>query len=110
MKMLESLIDTPVPGTIVLASGDAAEAEYSAGFFKNVERALSNGWNVELVAWKAGLSMEYQSQRFLNKWEGRFRLVLLDGFCEELLALYAREFLAVPFATPVMVPDGFGRA
>jgi hypothetical protein len=89
MKMLESLIDTRKPGTIVLASGDAAEAEYSAGFFKNVERALSNGWNVELVAWNAGLSQEYRNPTFLKRWEGRFKILLLDGFSEELLALYA---------------------
>lgn len=49
LKILESLIDTEQPATIVLATGDAAEAEYSEGFMKMVERALKRGWMVELV-------------------------------------------------------------
>jgi hypothetical protein len=88
MKLLESLVDSHKPSTIVLASGDAAEAEYSGGFLKNVERALVKGWKVELVAWSAGLSHEYLSMDFLRKWRGRFELVLLDDFSEELLALH----------------------
>ena len=92
MKLLESLIDTKEPSTIVLASGDAAEAEYSGGFLKNVERALTNGWKVELVAWSATLSKEYQSEEFLRRWKGRFSIVLLDDFSEELLAVYTASF------------------
>jgi hypothetical protein len=88
MKLLETLVDTRKPSTIVLASGDAAEAEYSGGFLKNVERALSKGWKVELVAWSAGLSHEYLSRDFLQKWKDRFEIILLDDFSEELLALY----------------------
>lgn len=88
MKMLESLVDTPEPTTIVLASGDAAEAEYSGGFFKNVERALKKGWRVELVAWSSGLSREYRSPAFLTKWHDQFTIIELDDFSEELLALY----------------------
>jgi len=36
LKMLESIVDSKQPSTIVLATGDAAEAEYSGGFLKNV--------------------------------------------------------------------------
>lgn len=75
--------------TIVLASGDAAEAEYSGGFLKNVERALKKGWKVELVAWSAGLSQDYQSSGFLKRWKDNFTIIELDDFSEELLALYA---------------------
>jgi hypothetical protein len=88
MKFLESLVDTQKPSTIVLASGDAAEAEYSGGFLKNVERALIKGWKVELAAWSTGLSQEYQSREFLQRWKDKFEVVLLDDFSEELLALY----------------------
>jgi hypothetical protein len=94
MKLLETLIDTEIPSTIVLASGDAAEAEYSGGFMKNVERALKNGWKVELVAWSATLSKDYQSKAFLGRWKGRFSIILLDDFSEELLAMYTRGFKA----------------
>src|SRR5215469_4561381 len=72
MKLLESLVDTSTPSTIVLASGDAAESEYSGGFLKNVERALLKGWKVELVAWHDGLSHDYRSKDFQRRWEGKF--------------------------------------
>lgn len=93
MKMLESLVDTQEPATIVLASGDAAEAEYSGGFFKNVERALMKGWKVELVSWSAGLSREYRSPAFLKKWHDKFTIIELDDFSEELLALYTASVI-----------------
>ena len=89
MKLLESLVDTAVPSTIVLASGDAAEAEYSGGFMKNVERALKTGWKVELAAWSAGLSRDYQSDAFLKRWKSQFSITLLDDFSEEMFAVYA---------------------
>jgi hypothetical protein len=94
MKLLESLVDTQQPSTIVLASGDAAEAEYSGGFLKNVERALTKGWKVELVAWSSGLSRDYTSKEFLRRWKGRFSIILLDDFSEELLALYPNTIKA----------------
>lgn len=74
---------------MVLASGDAAEAEYSGGFLKSVERALRKGWKVEIVAWKNGLSYEYRSASFLSRWEGRFRVIELDDFSEEMLGYYS---------------------
>lgn len=95
MKLLESLVDTQKPSTIVLASGDAAEAEYSGGFLKNVERALNKGWKVELVAWSTGLSQEYRSRDFLQRWKGMFEVILLDDFSEELLALYTQYPVAL---------------
>ncbi|THV45564.1 hypothetical protein BGAL_0474g00050 [Botrytis galanthina] len=91
MKMLETLADYSIPSTIVLATGDGAEAEYSGGFFKNVERALLKGWNVELVAWSSGLNHEYKKRSFLNRWGKQFRLIMLDDFSEELLAIYKKD-------------------
>jgi hypothetical protein len=87
-RRLTGLVDTQEPSTVVLASGDAAEAEFSGGFLKCVERALLKGWKVEVVSWRDGLSQEYRSPRFLNKWEGQFMVIELDDFCEEMLAVY----------------------
>jgi hypothetical protein len=92
MKLLESLVDTNKPSIIVLASGDAAEAEFSGGFLKNVERALDKGWKVELAAWKDGLNAEYRSEKFLKRWEGKFKIIELDEFCEEMLGLYTSPY------------------
>jgi hypothetical protein len=84
MKMLESIVDYK-PSTMVLATGDAAEAEYSGGFLVMVERALDKGWRVELVAWSNSMSNAWMSEEFTRKWRGKFRLVELDDHSEELL-------------------------
>jgi hypothetical protein len=88
MKMLESIVDYARPATMVLATGDAAEAEYSGGFYKNVKRALEKGWNVELVCWKDGMNSAWKSHE-ITRWRKQFRIITLDPFGEELLAEYA---------------------
>lgn len=85
LKILESVVDAATPATMVLATGDAAEAEYSGGFLRMVERALAKGWKVELVSFKHNTSGAYRRQDFRTKWGPRFRMVELDGFVEELL-------------------------
>lgn len=84
LKMLESLLDTGVPATIVLATGDAAEAEYSGGFMRMVERALSRGWSVELVSFSRVTSKAYHRKEFREKWGRRFSIIDLDYYLEEL--------------------------
>ncbi|KAJ5659781.1 hypothetical protein N7507_006232 [Penicillium longicatenatum] len=84
MKILESLVDTDEPATIVLATGDAAEAEYSAGFMRMVERALQRGWNVELVSFSHIMSYSYKKKEFREKWGSRFKIIELDEYAEEL--------------------------
>ncbi|RHZ73150.1 hypothetical protein CDV55_108963 [Aspergillus turcosus] len=85
LKILESLVDTDEPATIVLATGDAAEAEFSGGFMKMVERALQRGWNVELVSFSQVTSFAYRRKEFRAKWGKQFRFIALDEFNEELL-------------------------
>ena len=85
LKILESVVDAKVPSTIVLATGDAAEAEYSGGFLKMVERALEKGWKVELVSFKHNTSGAYRKRDFRSKWGTAFKTVELDEFVEELL-------------------------
>lgn len=72
------------PSTIVLASGDGAEAENSEGFFPIVEDALKNGWKVEILSFRAGSSHKYKDQKFKNKWKNQFRLIFLDAYVDEL--------------------------
>ncbi|KAJ5088443.1 hypothetical protein N7456_012059 [Penicillium angulare] len=84
LKILESLIDTDEPATIVLATGDAAEAEYSGGFLRMVERALQRGWNVELASFSQLTSHAYKKKEFRDKWGSRFQMIELDDYVEEL--------------------------
>ncbi|OJD37075.1 uncharacterized protein BKCO1_8000161 [Diplodia corticola] len=85
LKMLESVVDVDKPSTIVLATGDAAAAEYSQGFMRMVERALKKGWRVELVSWQAGISNAYKKREFRQKWGEAFRIISLDDYVEDLL-------------------------
>lgn len=107
LKILESIVDTPIPATaaatvnaqphnvvstspptvgptMVLATGDAAEAEYSSGFMKMVQRALGKGWNVEVMAWSKSVSMEYRKMERSPALGERFKIIELDDYAEEL--------------------------
>lgn len=84
LKILESLLDTDVPATMVLATGDAAEAEYSGGFLRMVERALQRGWTVELVSFSRVTSKAYHRKEFRENWGPRFQVIDLDNYLEEL--------------------------
>ncbi|KXT18773.1 hypothetical protein AC579_8261 [Pseudocercospora musae] len=85
LKISHSLLDYEEPSTIVLATGDAALAEYSDGFMAMVERALRKGWTVELVSWSKNISKTYLKSDWVNAWDGRFKIIYLDDFAEELL-------------------------
>lgn len=87
LKILESVVDATEPSTMVLATGDAAEAEYSQGFLKMVERALGKGWKVELISFRHNISGAYRRKEFRGRWSGKFRIVELDEFVEELLGV-----------------------
>lgn len=86
LKILESIVDAKSPATMILATGDAAEAEYSQGFLKMVERALERGWKVELVSFKQTTSRAYTRKGFRTKWGEHFKIVDLDEYVEELLS------------------------
>jgi hypothetical protein len=85
LKILESLVDAKKPGTMVLATGDAAEAEYSGGFLRMVERALQNGWHVELVSFRLNTSNMYKRKDFRSRWGQMFKLIELDTYVEYLI-------------------------
>ncbi|KAK0648769.1 hypothetical protein B0T16DRAFT_324855 [Cercophora newfieldiana] len=84
LKILQSAIDAPGGGTIALATGDAAHAEYSDGFKSNIERALVGGWNIELYGWSRNISSAWREPEFIKQWGDKFRIIELDNFCEEL--------------------------
>lgn len=87
LKMMESIVDASEPATMVLATGDAAEAEYSGGFLKMVERALAKGWRVELASFRHNTSWAYKRKDFRGKWGKKFGIVELDDFVEVLLGV-----------------------
>ncbi|KAI3328609.1 hypothetical protein F4824DRAFT_403489 [Ustulina deusta] len=87
LNMMNSILDDMrEPSSMILATGDAAQAEFSEGFLEYATRALSQGWNLELVTWKRTISSAWIDPVFRNKFEERFRIVYLDDFLEELNA------------------------
>ena len=87
LKILESVVDAEEPSTIVLATGDAAEAEYSGGFLRMVERALEKGWKVELVSFSRNTSGAYRKKEFRMRWGQFFKVIELDDFVDVLLGV-----------------------
>jgi len=85
LKMSHSILDAEKPSTIVLATGDAAEAEYSDGFLRMVERALRVGWSVELISFRQNTSSLYKRKEFRQKWGPMFKWIQLDDFVESLI-------------------------
>lgn len=89
LKILESLLDYSAPSTLVLASGDGKDAEFSqGGFFKCVTRALNLGWKVEVVSWQRQISKNFLDTEFIEKWDGKYGVVFLDWFARELGSPY----------------------
>ncbi|KAI1659416.1 hypothetical protein F4813DRAFT_379745 [Daldinia decipiens] len=85
LNMMDSMWDNMSrPGTMVLATGDAAEAEFSGGFLQYAIRALEKGWKLELVTWKRPLSSAWTDPKFLKKYRNQFSIIFLDDFLEEL--------------------------
>ncbi|KAI0443085.1 hypothetical protein F4803DRAFT_337331 [Xylaria telfairii] len=87
LNMMNSILDDmQEPGSMVLATGDAAQAEFSEGFLEYANRALSQGWNLELVTWKSTISSAWMNPAFRTKHGEHFRIIYLDDFLEELNA------------------------
>lgn len=87
LNMMNSILDDmQEPGNMVLATGDAAQAEFSEGFLEYATRALSQGWNLELVTWKSTISSSWVNPNFRSKYGEQFRVIYLDEFLAELNA------------------------
>lgn len=79
------------PGTIVLTTGDGQPsflAGGSIGFYRAVEKALANGWSVELYSFGSSLSQNWVrlrdsiAQSSLKS--SKFRIIYLDEFVPDL--------------------------
>ncbi|PTU18168.1 hypothetical protein P175DRAFT_0511616 [Aspergillus ochraceoroseus IBT 24754] len=82
LKILESLLDTDKPATIVLATGDAAEAEFSGGFMKMVERALQRGWRVELISFSQVTSYAMTTFTTQDLYGGAIKGIIPEGWLD----------------------------
>lgn len=93
LKMVQAVLDLQGrPATMILATGDAANAQYSDGFKSNVERALVAGWNVELYSWGSSIAKAWTEPEFTKLWGSQFRVIVLDKFVEELFDMAIEHF------------------
>lgn len=69
--------------TMVLASGDGNEAEFTAGFVPKLRQALRFGWRVEVLSFRQSLSGRYQE--LADEFPGLVTIILLDEYMAELL-------------------------
>lgn len=85
VEMLSAILDHD-PGVMVLATGDGAEAEFSQGFKAYAIKAMKNGWDIEVCAWKKTISSAWSEPAFLAEWGDQIRIIHLDPFLDELVA------------------------
>ncbi|KAF2664615.1 hypothetical protein BT63DRAFT_417969 [Microthyrium microscopicum] len=74
------------PSTLVLATGDGANSEFSEGFVKCIQLAMRRGWRVELIAWGESIAAAYTNVSWINRYPvGQYRVILLDDYVEWLI-------------------------
>ena len=85
------LSNKKTPGTLVLTTGDGQMSSLAGtmGFYPAVEKALANGWRVELYSFGGSLSQNWIRLRDSVGSSERFRIIYLDEFVE---VLHQKEF------------------
>lgn len=83
LKLLLTLLHSPAPATLVLATGDCAGSTLNpSGFRGCVELALARGWKVEVWGWKSGMGKGWRELE--RAWTGLMEVHELDSFREVL--------------------------
>lgn len=88
------LSNKKTPGTLVLTTGDGQMSTLAGtmGFYPAVEKALANGWRVELYSFGLSLSQNWVRLRDSVGSSQRFRIIYLDEFVE---VLHHKEFSSI---------------
>lgn len=61
LKIANALLDHDPPQKLVLATGDGNLSDFDTSFVRQTERALKQGWKVEIWSWEEQLSGRYNS-------------------------------------------------
>ncbi len=59
LKIANALLDHTAPQTLILCTGDGHESDFGTSFTKQIERALTHGWDVIIWSWKEQLSGKF---------------------------------------------------
>ena len=91
-KIMESLLYSDVPSSIIIATGDGKSSDYTDNsFYKICIQALKLGWNVTIISWKYQLSKIYISGTELcnilknNNINNKFNIIYLEEHIDLLI-------------------------
>ena len=90
LKIANALLDYEPPQTLVVASGDGRDAQFSTSFPGQVERALKRGWNVEVWSWKQQLTKKYDA--LCRSYSPRLIVKLLDPYYDCITFVQGGEY------------------
>jgi hypothetical protein len=82
LKIANALLDHAPPQTLVVASGDGSVSAYNTGFPSQVQRALRQGWDVEVWSWMEQLTSAYDP--ICRAYPGRIVVRVLDPYYHSL--------------------------
>jgi hypothetical protein len=87
LQILQTLLFSPQPGTLVLGTGDAKGGQFNdLGFLGCVKLAVERGWKVELWTWRKGTSRMWREEAKRMGWGRRqFKICELDDWVEEVV-------------------------
>jgi len=66
LSMANRILDSDIPGTMVLLTGDGNGYDQGKGFIMQLERAKKYGWEIEVVSWDHGCSRQLREFAIAN--------------------------------------------
>ena len=82
LKIANAILDHSPPAILVLVTGDGSESDFGTGFPRQAQRALRQGWDVEVYSWKCQLSGAFR--RLAADHPGKVKVVELDPWYQKL--------------------------
>jgi hypothetical protein len=89
-KIAGALLDYEPPQTLVLVTGDGAQAEFGTSFLQQVQRALKRGWFVDVISWRLQLSGNFL--RLASRHKDHVRVVELESYYRSITFLSGGEY------------------
>lgn len=89
-KIAGVLLDYDPPQTLVLVTGDGANAEFGTSFLKQVQRAIKRGWTVDVLSWEKQLSKKFRALAAQHK--DKVNIIELDAFYPSITFLVEGDF------------------
>ena len=92
LKIANAILDNDPKHRLVLVTGDGKLSSYGTSFPQQAERALKEGWVVEVWSWQSALSNQWR--RLQTKYgKGRVVINILDPFYRSITFVKAGEFV-----------------